>query len=191
MVSEHSSASLEELTTEPAASPAHPVVTNTFTYSGTGRHLKRAFDIVAVVIALPIIAIVFIVVMLGVAISSPGNPLFRQVRVGLGGRPFKCIKFRTMYRDAEARLHADPELYERYRLNDYKLPIADDPRESSRSDASCAPRRSTSFRSFQRPHGQDEPGRAAAGRHPRNSRSTGHGSRPTWLPCPASRVHGR
>jgi lipopolysaccharide/colanic/teichoic acid biosynthesis glycosyltransferase len=37
-----------------------------------------------------------------VAIESPGGPIFRQVRVGKGGRTFVCWKFRTMRRDAEA-----------------------------------------------------------------------------------------
>ncbi|MEJ2288799.1 MAG: sugar transferase, partial [Deinococcales bacterium] len=36
-----------------------------------------------------------------VAVSSPGPVLFRQERVGLGGRTFRMLKFRTMHVDAE------------------------------------------------------------------------------------------
>ena len=37
--------------------------------------------------------------------DSPGPVLFRQTRVGRNGRQFQCLKFRTMYVDAEERLH--------------------------------------------------------------------------------------
>jgi lipopolysaccharide/colanic/teichoic acid biosynthesis glycosyltransferase len=89
---------------------------------------KRAFDIVCVLVALPLIIPLFLVLAIGIVCSSPGNPLFRQRRVGRDGEIFKCLKFRTMYRDAEARLKADPELFQRYCDNDYKLPVGDDPR---------------------------------------------------------------
>ncbi|KKX58427.1 sugar transferase [Pseudomonas putida] len=61
--------------------------------------LKRLFDIVASVLGLillsPVIAIVAYLIR-----KRLGSPiLFRQVRPGLGGKPFEMIKFRTM-RDA-------------------------------------------------------------------------------------------
>ena len=40
--------------------------------------------------------------MLLVKLSSPGPVFFRQTRVGMGGRPFQVVKFRTMRTDAEA-----------------------------------------------------------------------------------------
>jgi len=42
-------------------------------------------------------------IVLAVRLSSPGPIFFRQTRVGLRGRPFSVIKFRTMRQDAEAK----------------------------------------------------------------------------------------
>jgi sugar transferase (PEP-CTERM system associated) len=55
--------------------------------------------VVGVMVALPIMAVVALLVKL----SSPGPIFFRQARVGLNGAPFTLFKFRSMYRDAEAR----------------------------------------------------------------------------------------
>jgi putative colanic acid biosynthesis UDP-glucose lipid carrier transferase len=57
---------------------------------------KRAFDIV--VAGLALIAFLPLLAIIGMAIwmESPGPVLFRQQRSGLGGRPFRIFKFRTM-----------------------------------------------------------------------------------------------
>ncbi|MGZ6384105.1 MAG: sugar transferase [Ktedonobacteraceae bacterium] len=63
--------------------------------------------IVDVIIALLILIIGFplwLCIALSIAISSPGGILFKQTRIGLAGRPFKVYKFRSMYKDADARL---------------------------------------------------------------------------------------
>lgn len=92
------------------------------------RLVKRAFDVplavVLTLIALPLMAIVAVAIYL----SSPGPILFRQKRLGRGGEPFPCLKFRSMRADAEKILMSDPDLYERYRINGYKLPAEEDPR---------------------------------------------------------------
>ena len=41
---------------------------------------------------------------LAVVIISPGSPIYRQQREGVGGRKFAMLKLRTMYPDADARL---------------------------------------------------------------------------------------
>jgi len=63
--------------------------------------LKRAIDICASVLALIVLTPVFIVLMIGVKLSSPGPVFFWQERIGKHGRPFRIVKFRSMYPDAE------------------------------------------------------------------------------------------
>jgi sugar transferase (PEP-CTERM system associated) len=63
--------------------------------------IKRSFDIFAslflIVLNLPLMCLAAIAIF----IESGGPLLFTQERVGRGGRNFKCIKFRSMYVDAE------------------------------------------------------------------------------------------
>ena len=64
--------------------------------------LKRGFDVVvgaaALLMALPLMAVIAAVV----RATSPGPILYRQERMGLDGRRFHMLKFRTMRPDAEA-----------------------------------------------------------------------------------------
>lgn len=72
--------------------------------------LKRFVDMVAASLLLVILAPILVVVLLAIAVESPGPVLFRQVRCGRGGRRFSCLKFRTMVVDAEERLRTDDAL---------------------------------------------------------------------------------
>src|SRR5205823_4868191 len=47
---------------------------------------------------------------LAIKLDTPGPALFRQRRVGRGGRPFEILKFRSMHRDADAGKYALAEL---------------------------------------------------------------------------------
>jgi exopolysaccharide biosynthesis polyprenyl glycosylphosphotransferase len=66
-------------------------------------HLKRALDVIgasmAIVATSPIMALTALLIRL----ESPGPILFRQTRVGMYGQTFTCLKFRSMYIDAEQR----------------------------------------------------------------------------------------
>jgi exopolysaccharide biosynthesis polyprenyl glycosylphosphotransferase len=66
--------------------------------------LKRLIDMVGAVLGLIVLSPVLLLVGVLVKVTSPGTILFRQVRVGLGGDPFVCLKFRTMVADAEQQL---------------------------------------------------------------------------------------
>ncbi|MDT0213255.1 sugar transferase [Rothia sp. ARF10] len=67
---------------------------------------KRAQD-KALALLLTTLALPFLLlVALAIRIDSPGPVLFRQKRIGQGGREFTIYKFRTMAVDAEARLEA-------------------------------------------------------------------------------------
>ena len=62
---------------------------------------KRAFDLVLVLLALPLLALPMLAAALAVWLESGRPLLFTQVRIGLGGRPFRMYKFRSMVVDAE------------------------------------------------------------------------------------------
>ena len=64
--------------------------------------MKRAMDIVLAAIALLVLSPVLLATAVVVAMDSGFPVLFRQVRVGRGGRTFGMFKFRSMVRDAAA-----------------------------------------------------------------------------------------
>ena len=89
---------------------------------------KRALDIGVTFVLILLFLPVFLLVAVAVKASSPGPVLFRQRRVGRGGREFSILKFRTMRPDAERQLADDPELRARFVAGGHKLPSAADPR---------------------------------------------------------------
>jgi len=86
---------------------------------------KRVFDIILVLLGLTAIWPVFLVIALAVRLSGPGPVFFVQTRIGLNGRRFGMVKFRSMYPDAESRRAALEGASERAGLC-FKL--RDDPR---------------------------------------------------------------
>lgn len=69
--------------------------------------VKRLMDILASIIALIILSPVILYCVIRVRLSSKGPIMYRQERIGLGGKPFTIFKFRSMYTDAE---EAGPKL---------------------------------------------------------------------------------
>jgi lipopolysaccharide/colanic/teichoic acid biosynthesis glycosyltransferase len=64
---------------------------------------KRLLDLGLTLPGLVILSPLFLALALAVRLTSPGPVFFVQTRIGRGGRPFGMVKFRSMYRDAEAR----------------------------------------------------------------------------------------
>lgn len=64
---------------------------------------KRVADIIISLICMILCLPLYVILAFGVRCSSPGPILFRQERVGYKGKPFKIIKFRSMYTDAESK----------------------------------------------------------------------------------------
>ncbi|PYG89468.1 Undecaprenyl-phosphate glucose phosphotransferase [Ruminiclostridium sufflavum DSM 19573] len=60
------------------------------------RILKRIFDIIVSFLAIIILSPVYVMIALGVKLTSPGPMLFKQERVGAGNKPFMMLKFRSM-----------------------------------------------------------------------------------------------
>jgi exopolysaccharide biosynthesis polyprenyl glycosylphosphotransferase len=65
------------------------------------RIVKRWFDVIASIFAILITLPVLIFTMVRIKMDSPGAIFYTQERLGQYGRPFKIIKFRSMFEDAE------------------------------------------------------------------------------------------
>jgi lipopolysaccharide/colanic/teichoic acid biosynthesis glycosyltransferase len=70
------------------------------------QYAKRAMDVLAVVLSLPITLPLIAVTALAVRLGSRGPVLFWQERVGQGGETFQMVKFRSMYVGHEGEDHA-------------------------------------------------------------------------------------
>ena len=67
-----------------------------------GLLLKRVLDVAGSSVALIGMAPVMLLLAFLIKLESPGPVLYAALRAGRKGRPFRCYKFRTMVRDAEA-----------------------------------------------------------------------------------------
>lgn len=90
--------------------------------------VKRAIDLPLALLAVIIVAPLLLVIALAIRLTSSGPVIFRQTRVGRNGTTFACFKFRSMRCDAEELLRCNPQIWEKYVSNDYKLPENEDPR---------------------------------------------------------------
>lgn len=95
------------------------------TLEGGQRVAKRLFDIVVSGLLILVLSPLMAVVALLVRMDSKGPVLFKQARIGMEGRPFQMLKFRSMVVDAEARL---AELEHRNEGNGVLFKLKDDPR---------------------------------------------------------------
>ena len=63
--------------------------------------MRRMFDLVIVLLSLPLLIILMLLIWLANQLTDPGDLFYQQERVGQSGEPFQILKFRTMIMDAE------------------------------------------------------------------------------------------
>lgn len=91
--------------------------------------MKRIIDIVTSGIAIILLLPIYLVLALIIKFSSKGAIFFTQERIGIGGKPFKIIKYRTMYVNAESngpqlssdndkRITPAGKVFRKYRLDE-------------------------------------------------------------------------
>ena len=97
------------------------------------RHtFKRLLDLVVATILAVVFLPVWIIVPILIKLTSEGPVFFLHKRVGKDGKEFMMFKFRTMVNNADEILYQKrPELLKKFKENDWKLEMKDDPRITS------------------------------------------------------------
>lgn len=103
----------------------HVITFTTKVFNKASLVFKRSIDILGAIAGLAITGIVSLFVAPAILLESPGPLFFSQTRVGKNGRKFKIYKFRSMYKDAEAR---KKELLARNEMKGHMFKMTDDPR---------------------------------------------------------------
>ena len=83
--------------------PAHQRIDITiewFSYATLKRVLDLVLSLAVAIVTLPL----WVAIVIAIKLDSPGPVFFKQDRVGLNGRHFRCFKFRSMIVNAEAML---------------------------------------------------------------------------------------
>lgn len=65
--------------------------------------LKRTMDVVVSILALILLLPVYVLIAIAIKLDSKGPIFYLQERIGKGGKPFKIIKFRSMFVNAESK----------------------------------------------------------------------------------------
>jgi len=67
--------------------------------------IKRLFDFMVSLVALILLSPILILIAVVIRLDSPGPSIFRQTRIGKGGKPFTCYKLRTMTDNADQTVY--------------------------------------------------------------------------------------
>jgi exopolysaccharide biosynthesis polyprenyl glycosylphosphotransferase len=94
-------------------------------FDGIDFAVKRTFDVAVSSVLLLVLSPLLLAMAAAVRVSSRGPVFYRSWRPGIGGVPFACLKFRTMYHDADRR---QAELEERNEATGALFKMRDDPR---------------------------------------------------------------
>jgi exopolysaccharide biosynthesis polyprenyl glycosylphosphotransferase len=94
-------------------------------FEGIDFVVKRSFDIVMAGALVFVLSPLLLFAAVAVKLTSRGPALYRSRRPGIGGLPFECIKFRTMYQDADTR---QAELEDANEMAGALFKIRNDPR---------------------------------------------------------------
>lgn len=97
---------------------------------------KRIIDIVGAAILAILFLPMWIIIPILIKLDSKGPILYKPVRVGKNGKTFRMLKFRSMkmFEIRGKQVHAvefwkaNPDLYEKYKRNGWKLELNEDPR---------------------------------------------------------------
>lgn len=85
--------------------------------------LKRLLDIIGAFIGIFFLWPIMLIVAIYIKLISPGGSVIADTkgRVGFKGREFKLLKFRSMIPNAQLWLESQPELFKKYKENNFKL----------------------------------------------------------------------
>jgi exopolysaccharide biosynthesis polyprenyl glycosylphosphotransferase len=85
----------------------YPDLARTKVSRKVGLAFKRALDITGSLLALVVLSPVFLIIALAIKATSEGPVLFSQERLGQNGKRFKFLKFRSMEKNCDSRLHQE------------------------------------------------------------------------------------
>ena len=94
-------------------------------FDGLQFAVKRTFDLIVASAVLILLSPLLLVCALAVKLSSRGPIIYRSLRPGIAGKPFRCFKFRTMFIDSDL---TEDELEQLNESSGALFKIRDDPR---------------------------------------------------------------
>ncbi|HEX6390697.1 MAG TPA: sugar transferase [Solirubrobacteraceae bacterium] len=94
-------------------------------FDGIDFAVKRGFDIIGATLLAIFLSPILLAAAISIKLTSRGPMIYRSSRPGIGGVPFDCLKFRTMYRNADAR---QAELEEHNEASGALFKMKSDPR---------------------------------------------------------------
>jgi lipopolysaccharide/colanic/teichoic acid biosynthesis glycosyltransferase len=101
------------------SSEIHPIIAADIIYNSSSFYCatKRLFDIVLASIGVVVLLPIFLTIAIVIKLEDGGNIFYFREMIGLRGRRFIMLKFRTMILDADIYLEQKPELKLEYQKN--------------------------------------------------------------------------